>query len=71
MYCGIPGNYDCTPVQKLLESGLRSQMFDAPFNPFGGNSDRVHLMYGRTANFKLSVYMYCWIALNLCFTLVK
>ena len=31
MYCGIAGNYCCTPVQKLYESGMRSQMFDAPF----------------------------------------
>ena len=33
-YCGIPGNYGCTPVQKLYESRIRSQMFDAPFQSF-------------------------------------
>ena len=31
MYCGIAGNYGCTPVQKLYESGLKSQMFHSLF----------------------------------------
>ena len=34
MYFGIPGKYGCTPVQKLYESGIRSQMLDAPFQCF-------------------------------------
>ena len=34
MYCGIAGNYGCTPVQNLYESGMTSQMFDAPFESF-------------------------------------
>ena len=31
------------------------------FIPFGGNSDPVQLIYGRTPNFKWSVHMYCGI----------
>ena len=53
-YCAILGNYGCTPLQKLYESGLRSHIFDADFNPFGGKSDPVQLIYGRTAYFKYS-----------------
>ena len=64
MYCGIPWNFSCTRVQKLYESRLWSQMFYAIFNVFGGNSNPVQLMYGRTANFKWAVQMYCGIAEN-------
>ena len=42
------------PVQDLYESVLRSQMFDAPFQSFGGNSDPVKFIYGHKANFKWS-----------------
>ena len=31
MYCGIAGKYGCTPVQKLYESRMKSQMLDLPF----------------------------------------
>ena len=127
MYCGIAGNYACTPVWKLYESGLWSQMFHSPFQffcclfgsctvdvrtysffkilwisyvfhhsfcmgenlaiavrpyidctnlnwyhkcpthwffPFGCHLHPVHLIYGRTANLKRSVHMYCGIAGN-------
>ena len=34
MYCGIPENYGCKPVQKVYESGLRSKIIHELFQSF-------------------------------------